>query len=244
MADAEAVRAAGAFALTVVTTLTDQDTRGVRALYPQPHEQVEAQCRALMEDGRPRALKIGLVGSSRIARVLAALIDANPQLPVVLDPVLASGAGQAVVDAALLNQLRSHLVRRATLVTPNVPEASLLADSQDPARCARHLMELGARWVLITGTHDDTQEVTNRLYASDGAEKAWTWPRLPGEYHGSGCTLASAIAARLAIGWNMENAVAAAQDYTWTSLNQSLRTGLGQLTPNRLFSLPTTESTA
>ena len=92
MADAEAVRAAGAFALTVVTTLTDQDTRGVRALYPQPHQQVEAQCRALMEDGRPRALKIGLVGSSRIARVLAALIDENPQLPVVLDPVLASGA--------------------------------------------------------------------------------------------------------------------------------------------------------
>lgn len=243
MADAEAVRAAGAFALTVVTALTDQDTRGLRALYPQPAEQVEAQCRALLEDGRPKVLKIGLIGSSRVARMLGALIDENPQLPVVLDPVLASGAGQAVVDAALLNQLRTHLVRRATLVTPNLPEARTLADARESDRCARRLLEIGARWVLITGTHDDTGEVTNRLYAADGAVKAWSWTRLPGEYHGSGCTLASAIAARLAIGQGMDDAVSSAQDYTWACLSRPLRTGLGQLTPNRLFDLPTSGST-
>lgn len=240
MADAEAVRAAGAFALTVVTALTDQDTRGLRAIYPQPPEQVEAQCRAMLEDGRPQVIKLGLIGSSRIARVLGALIDRNPQIQVVLDPVLASGAGQSVVDAALLNQIRTHLVRRATLVTPNLPEARTLADSQDPARCAHRLMQIGARWVLLTGTHDDTPEVINRLYAADGSEQSWTWPRLSGEYHGSGCTLASAIAARLSIGHEMADAVAAAQDYTWNSLNRALRTGLGQLTPNRLPGLPTT----
>jgi hydroxymethylpyrimidine/phosphomethylpyrimidine kinase len=238
LADAESVRAAGAFALTVITALTEQDTLGLRAIYPQPPEQVEAQCRALMEDGRPRALKVGLVGSSRIVRVLGSLIDGQPDLPLVLDPVLASNAGQEMVDAALLNQLRNHLVRRATLVTPNLPEACTLADSEEPGRCARRLMEIGARWVLVTGTHDlTTRDVVNRLYAADGAERTWSWPRLPGEYHGSGCTLASAIAARLALGWPMVEAVTAAQEYTWTSLKQALATGRGQLTPNRLFAM-------
>jgi hydroxymethylpyrimidine/phosphomethylpyrimidine kinase len=244
LADAEAVRAAGAFAVTVVTALTDQDTGVLRSIHPQPPEQIDAQCRALIEDSRPRAIKIGLVGSSRIVRVLGSLIDRHPDLPLVLDPVLASNAGQEMVDAALLNQLRNHLVRRATLVTPNLPEACTLADSEDPARCARRLLEIGARWVLVTGTHDATPEVTNRLYSADGAERTWTWPRLPGEYHGSGCTLASAIAARLALGWPMMEAVAAAQDYTWTSLERALRTGRSQLTPNRLFALPTPERPA
>ena len=85
-----------------------------------------------------------------------------------------------------------------------------------------------------------TPEVVNRLYAADGAERTWSWPRLPGEYHGSGCTLASAIAARLALGWPMVEAVSGAQEFTWTSLDRALRTGRGQLTPNRLFALPET----
>jgi len=238
LADAEAVRAAGACAVTVVTALTDQDTSGLRAIYPQPPEQVESQCRAMIEDSRPQAIKIGLVGSSRIVRVLGALIDAQRDLPLVLDPVLASNAGQEMVDAALLNQLRNHLVRRATLVTPNLPEACTLGDAQDPARCARRLLEIGARWVLVTGTHDSTPQVVNRLYSADGAERSWTWPRLPGEYHGSGCTLASAIAARLALGNSMMEAVSTAQEYTWASLDRAFRTGKGQLTPNRLFQLP------
>lgn len=241
MADVEAVRAAGAFAVTVITTLTDQDTRGLRTLYPQPPERVQRQCQAMMNDSRPGVLKIGLVGSSRIVRLLADLIDAHPQLPVVLDPVLASGAGQTVVDAALLNQLRTHLVGRATLVTPNLPEARSLADTRNPARCALRMLEDGARWVLITGTHDDTSEVTNRLYAADGSEHVWTWPRLEGNFHGSGCTLASAIAGRLALGMTMADAVSAAQQYTWTALDQAFRTGLGQLTPNRLFGLETNQ---
>lgn len=236
-ADAEAIRAAGAHALTVISALTDQDTREMRALFPQPPDQVEAQCRTMLADGQPRAIKIGLVGSSRIARVLAQLIDAHPDLPVVLDPVLASGAGQSVVDAALLNQLRTHLVKRATLITPNLPEALSLGDGQDAATCSRRLFELGAGWVLVTGTHDQTTEVVNRLFAADGSTRSWTWPRLVGDYHGSGCTLASAIAARLALGSSMIEAVEEAQAYTWTALQRARRTGQGQLTPNRLYLL-------
>lgn len=239
LADAEAVRAAGAFALTVVTALTDQDTSGVHGLYPQPPEQIEAQCRTLLADSRPRAIKVGLAGSSRIVRALGALLEGRPDLPFVLDPVLASNSGQEMVDAALLNQLRTHLVRRATLVTPNLPEACALTDLKDAARCARRLLEIGARWVLVTGTHAPTADVINRLYAADGSERTWSWPRLPGEYHGSGCTLASAVAARLALGWPMVEAVAAAQEFTWICLDRALRTGRGQSIPNRLFALPT-----
>jgi len=237
-ADAEAVRAAGAFALTVVTALTDQDTRGLRQVYPQPPAQVAAQCRALLADGTPAAIKIGLIGDARLVPILCALCDEHPQLPVVLDPVLASGAGQALADAALVQALLTDLLRRATLVTPNLPEAQRLSGGRDASDCARRLRAAGARWVLITGTHEESPAVTNRLYGDDTGVTDQTWPRLPGEYHGSGCTLASAIAARLALGLAVPAAVAAAQAYTWTSLARAWRTGRGQLTPNRLFALP------
>ena len=237
-ADAEAVRAAGAFALTVVTALTDQDTRGLRQVYPQPAARIEAQCRALIADGDPAAIKIGLIGDARLVPILCAICDDHPALPVVLDPVLASGAGQALADAALIQALLTDLLPRATLVTPNLPEAQRLSGGTDAPDCARRLRAAGARWVLITGTHEEAPAVTNRLYGGDGDPQSQTWPRLPGDYHGSGCTLASAIAARLALGLDLPTAVAAAQDYTWTSLARAWRTGRGQLTPNRLYALP------
>lgn len=237
LADAEAVRAAGAFAVTIVTACTEQDTRGVRHIYGQSPEAVAAQCRTILEDARPKAIKIGLLGGSRTAKALSTLIDEHPEIPVVIDPVLASGTGQSMIDAALLNQLRTHLIPRSLLLTPNLPEAGILSDTRDPERYGASLLGRGARWVLITGTHADTPEVINRLYGSNGTTREWSWPRLPGEYHGSGCTLASAIAARLALGLGIEEAVETAQRYTWASLKHALRTGLGQLTPNRLLSL-------
>jgi hydroxymethylpyrimidine/phosphomethylpyrimidine kinase len=237
LADAESVRAAGAFPLTVVSALTDQDTCGLRGIYPQPAERVAAQCRALVADGAPRAIKIGLIGDARLIPVLCDLIDAHPGLPVVLDPVLASGCGQRVADAVLARALCESLLPRVALVTPNLPEASALTGGSDAGDCARTLLGCGARWALITGTHDDTAEVTNRLYGPNGNPRSLTWPRLPGDYHGSGCTLASAIAARLALGLEMVQAVADAQSYTWTSLARAFRTGRCQLTPNRLFGL-------
>lgn len=236
-ADAESVRAAGAFPMTVVSALTYQDTCGLRGLYAQPAKRVAAQCRALMADGAPRAIKIGLIGDARLMPVLRDLIDAHPKLPVVLDPVLASGTGQRVADSVLVRGLLDSLLPRTALVTPNLPEAHALTGAWQPADCARALLEHGARWVLITGTHDDTDEVTNRLYGADDSLQILTWPRLPGDYHGSGCTLASAIAARLALGLEMAQAVAEAQCYTWTSLARAFRTGHCQLTPNRLFGL-------
>jgi hydroxymethylpyrimidine/phosphomethylpyrimidine kinase len=238
IADAEAVRAAGAFALTVVTALTDQDSCGLRHLYTQPPPQVAAQCRALMADSTPAAIKIGLIGDARLVPTLCALIDAQPGLPVVLDPVLATGGGQSLADAALVQAVIAELLPRTTLVTPNLPEAQRLSGGTDAADCARRLRDAHAGWVLITGTHAASAQVTNRLYGPDGSEQAQDWPRLPGEYHGSGCTLAAAIAARLALGLALPQAVAAAQAFTWTSLARAWRTGRCQLTPNRFYELP------
>jgi hydroxymethylpyrimidine/phosphomethylpyrimidine kinase len=242
MADAEAVRAAGAFALTVVTALTDQDSCGLRHLYPQDASRVEAQCRALIADAEPAAIKLGLIGDATQIAAVCAVIDANPGLPVVLDPVLAAGTGQPTADPRLIASLLTDLLPRSTLVTPNLPEARRLSSASDPADCAHELLRRGARWVLLTGTHADSPDVINRLYGTqgsgcDGEGCSRAWPRLPGEYHGSGCTLASAIAARLALGMSVPEAVADAQAYTWTSLARARRTGRCQLTPNRLFDL-------
>jgi len=116
----------------------------------------------------------------------------------------------------------------ATLLTPNKMEAERLGGAQ-------RLLGLGARYVLVTGTHDDTVEVINRLYDASGLVREDRWPRLPGSYHGSGCTLASAAAAALAKGRGMPEAVREAQEYTWQALAAGFRSGAGQLLPNRFY---------
>jgi hydroxymethylpyrimidine/phosphomethylpyrimidine kinase len=236
-ADAESARAAGIHAATVISCLTSQDTCGVRAVWPQPAERVEEQCRSILADSRVGAVKIGLLGSSAVIRVLSRLADEHADLPWVLDPVLAAGGGEPLTDAALLNQLRNNLLGRCTLITPNLPEARTLSCATRPDNCAGRLLETGCPWVLISGTHGDTPHVINRLYGRDGSYREWSWPRLPGEYHGSGCTLAGAIAARLVCGLGMVRAVEEAQAYTWRSLEKGMRIGRCQLIPNRLHEL-------
>lgn len=236
-ADTEAVRAVGAHALGLVTCLTTQDTCGLSGVFPQPAEQIASQWRALFNDSAVAAIKIGLLGSVAIAQGIEDLVRAHSDLPVVLDPVLASGAGDPLADAALIERLRHDMPGVCTLMTPNLPEAQTLTGEEDPEDCAAALRRAGCRWVLITGTHAAEAEVVNRLYGPDGRRQVWRWPRLPHHYHGSGCTLASAIAARLASGDDLVEAVAAAQTYTWETLARARRTGRCQLTPNRLFTL-------
>ena len=236
-ADAEAIRAVGAHPLSVVTCLTAQDSCGLRRLWPQPAAEVDEQCRLLLADAQVAAIKIGLLGSAAMVRTLLGVIQDHPDLPVVLDPVLATGTGQSLADAALCNQMRQRLFPAVTLLTPNVPEAQTLSASVAPDDCAERLLRMGCLWVLITGTHAPDETVTNRLYGRNGTSASWDWPRLSGEYHGSGCTLASAIAGRIALGLTVPEAVADAQAYTWETLSRARRTGRCQLTPNRLFAL-------
>jgi hydroxymethylpyrimidine/phosphomethylpyrimidine kinase len=138
--------------------------------------------------------------------------------------------------------LRELLVPQTTIITPNSLEARRLAiddtnDEDDPdlAECASRLIASGCEYVLVTGTHENTPQVVNTLYGVEGVLRTDSWQRLPGSYHGSGCTLASAIAATIANGLAIGDAVKDAQEYTWQTLKSAFRPGMGQHIPDRLF---------
>lgn len=223
-ADVLTLASLGCHPLSVLSAYTVQDTHGVAALHCLAADHVAEQARCVLADAPPRAIKIGVLGSAAAARAVAALLAAHPGVPVVLDPVLASARGDALGEAGAL---REWLVPRATVVTPNSEEARALGGA--PA-----LLALGCRYVLVTGTHEAGEEVVNLLHDAEGVVREDRWPRLPGSYHGSGCTLASAIAARLAHGDAVPEAVRAAQDYTWCALERGYRPGTGQFVPDRL----------
>jgi len=145
---------------------------------------------------------------------------------VVLDPVLASGRGDPLADAAVLAALREHLLPRTTVLTPNTFEAHALGGV---AAC----LARGCEYVLLTGTHAETTEVVNTLHGAGGMVREDRWPRLPGSYHGSGCTLAAALAARLALGDAVPQAARAAQEFTWRALERGFKPGSGQHLPWR-----------
>jgi hydroxymethylpyrimidine/phosphomethylpyrimidine kinase len=149
-------------------------------------------------------------------------------VPLVLDPVLASGRGDELASNAVQAALLEWLVPRATVVTPNTVEAQRLGG-------VKHLLERGCRYVLVTGTHEPSAEVTNKLYGPGGLVREDRWQRLPELFHGSGCTLASAIAAQLAKGRAVSEAVREAQEFTWRALAAGFRSGAGQWLPNRFF---------
>ena len=237
-ADIESIAANGGHAAAVITCLTVQDSCDVTALYPVSPKLLAAQFEAVCNDCEVAAIKIGLIGDVSLAKTLAGLLQRHPGIPLVLDPVLASGAGSELASGELLQIIHDQLLPLTTLITPNSLEARRLCPTDAPlSDCAKRLLNTGARAVLITGTHEHSRKVTNRLYDSSGLLDEAHWQRLPGEYHGSGCTLASAISAGLAQGLPLIEAVRCGQDYTWQTLNQGFRTGRCQALPDRLFTL-------
>lgn len=237
-ADLLTLASLGCHPLSVLTALTAQDTRGVAALLAVDPEWIARQARCVLADIPVAAFKLGVLGSARNADAVAAILAAHPRAPVVLDPVLASGRGDALSDEETLQALRAAVLPRATVLTPNSLEARRLARAAPDAAladCARALTELGCPFVLVTGTHEPGADVVNALYDARGLVREDRWPRLPGSYHGSGCTLASALAAYLAKGLDAPEAARAAQEYTWKSLQAGFAPGRGQLLPNRFF---------
>jgi hydroxymethylpyrimidine/phosphomethylpyrimidine kinase len=231
-ADIETLRALGCHPATVVTALTAQDTRDVQAVYPQAPDLFLSQARLVLADLPVAAIKIGLLGSAGIALAVVKLIGEAGPVPVVLDPILAAGGGHALASEQLLEAMISRLIPLATVITPNTPEACRLSGQQEPAACAASLLALGCQNVLLTGTHEEGTDVVNRWYGSDGVVES-RWPRLPGTYHGSGCTLASAVAGGLAWGRHMADALDEAQRLTWEALRDAYALGRGQWLPRR-----------
>ena len=237
-ADLLTIAGLGCHPLSVLTALTAQDTRGVEALIAVEPAWITRQARILLDDIPVAAFKLGVLGSARNAAAVAALLRAHAPTPTVLDPVLASGRGDPLADAETLTVLRDSLLPLATVLTPNSIEARRLAQAQAGAAfadCARELVARGCRYVLITGTHEAGGEVVNTLYDARGAVSEDRWARLPGSYHGSGCTLASALACFLAKGLAVPEAARAAQEYTWRTLEAAFEPGRGQKLPDRFF---------
>ncbi len=241
-ADILTIASMGCHPLCVVTAITVQDTSGVDDVQAVDADWVADQARAVLEDMPVAAFKIGLLGSVENIAAIAEVISDYPEIPLVFDPVLASGRGDELANEDMLDAMRELLLPQTTILTPNSMEARRLIldednEDDDPslAECAKRILKLGSEYVLITGTHENTPKVINTLYGERGLVRSDNWPRLPGIYHGSGCTLASAIAALLANGLTMEEAVREAQEYTWEALKYGFRPGMGQHIPDRLF---------
>ena len=241
-ADILTIASMGCHPLSVVTAVTVQDTGGVDDILPIDAEWVSDQARAVLEDMPVAAFKIGLLGSVENIAAIAEVISDYPDIPLVFDPVLASGRGDELADEEMLDALRELLLPQTTILTPNSIEARRLIqdedndeDNPDLAECAKRIVQLGCEYVLVTGTHEHTPKVINTLYGENGVVRSDSWARLSGIYHGSGCTLASAIASLLANGLSMNEAVKEAQEFTWQALQYAFRPGMGQHIPDRLF---------
>ncbi|HEY5898425.1 MAG TPA: hydroxymethylpyrimidine/phosphomethylpyrimidine kinase [Burkholderiales bacterium] len=235
-ADVLTIAALRCHPLCVLTAVTEQDTAGVARMLNIDAAWITAQARRLLDDLQVAAFKAGVLGSAANARAVASIVATQPAVPFVVDPVLASGRGDTLAGSDTIDALLGHILPRATVLTPNSVEARRLAAPEtDLARCARRLVEHGCRYVLITGTHEATDDVRNTLYDKNGVVREDRWPRLPGSYHGSGCTLASAIAAYLALGRPVEQAAADAQQFTWRALQAGFKPGRGQFVPQRFF---------
>ena len=234
IADLQTITALGGHPAAVVTALTVQDTVNAWRVEVIPAELVVQQAETVLADLPVAAIKLGLLGNAEVGRAVAVVLAAHPQIPVVLDPVLTAGGGGALAEDALIDVYLEKLLPLATVVTPNEAESRRLvpAAGNTTARAAL-LLARGCRHVLIKGADEDTPEVNNSLFSHDGSQYSLTWPRLPGRYHGSGCTLASAIATLLARGHAPRAAVEMAQRYTWETLKQSWQLGKGQRIPNR-----------
>ena len=241
-ADILTLASLGCHPLSVVTAITVQDTVGVDDFLPMEADWIADQARSVLEDMPVAAIKIGMIGSVEAVAAIAEIISDYPDIPVVLDPVLTSGRGDPLANEELLDALRDLLLPQTTILTPNSLEARRLAEdpdeeSDDPelSECARRLIDLGAEFILITGAHEQGAQVANTLYNTRGVVHRLNWDRLPGSYHGSGCTLASAVAALLALGRDVSEAVKEAQEYTYQTLKNAYRPGMGQFIPDRLY---------
>ncbi len=234
-ADIETLISHQCHAASVITCLTEQDTRNVKKLIPQCPENIISQAKTILDDLPVKVFKIGLIGHQETALAIYAILKQYPDIPVVLDPILAAGGGTSLCSERLIAAINDLLLPCTTVLTPNSQEARKLAGHEDLEVCGVELLSKGCEYVLITGSHEHTTVVNNQLFHDGYCWETYTWDRLPESYHGSGCTLASSLAALIAQGLEPVQAVLEAQEYTWNSLNSAYRPGNGQYNPNRFF---------
>jgi hydroxymethylpyrimidine/phosphomethylpyrimidine kinase len=230
-ADIKTVTVLGGYGATAITAITVQNTLGVKDVLKLPAELVTAQARAVLDDIGADAIKTGMLARRSTVEAVADLLEAYPDIPAVIDPVMIAKGGQALLTGRALEALINRLVPRADLLTPNAPEAEALTgvavtDLDSQRRAAEALLAMGARAVLLKGGHIAGKQVIDLLATPDG-ETLLEGPRLDTVHtHGTGCTLASACATGLAQGLSLAEAAARAWAYTAEAIRRA--PGLGQ----------------
>lgn len=209
-ADIRTVSALGGHAMTAITAVTAQNTLGVDAVHPVPVDMVIAQMDAVLSDIGVDAVKIGMIGSAQTAHGVANRLEQLHGIPIVFDPVMVSTSGSALADEDTIAAFE-RLMRIATLTTPNLPELEALGG--EAAACTK------AQALLIKGGHGDGDMLTDRLIEADGSAQSWNDTRIDTPHnHGTGCTLASAIATGLGQGMSLPDAIVRARAYVRAAL--------------------------
>ena len=233
-ADASTIHALDCHPVTVVTAVTVQNSQGVLDYQLINPQTVFDQAEALLEDMDIAVIKTGMLGDDEIVKIVGEISKSLPNTPLIVDPVLASNTGQSLSTQKLVPALCRYLLPQATLATPNIEECRILGRSNNIESSVDALLKLGCPNILVTGTHGtDTKDVEHRLFSAGGRMDRSYYPRLEGEYHGSGCTLAAAVSAFAARGLEIDQAVDKALDYTWQTVSQAYRVGHGQFIPRR-----------
>lgn len=233
-ADVKTVTALGGYAATAITAVTVQDTNHVYDVHPVPLGVIAEQIRVVLHDIGADAIKIGMLGATAVVATVAEAIETyGAGIPVVVDPVMVAKGGEPLLPDNAVEAVERELAPRAALVTPNAPEASritgLPVETPDElAAAGAAMVEEGAAAVLVKGGHLPGPEVTDVLVAADGVERRWRDPRIESRStHGTGCTLASAIATGLAQGLELEPAITRARQYLRTAIERAPDLGRG-----------------
>ena len=238
IADLKTFAAHNCYGVAAITALTVQNSQGVASVHPVDPPLLRASIQSLLSDGRVKAIKIGMLGNLGAAEVVGDILASNPDLPSVLDPVLRSSSDHGLLDAAGLEFTRQSLLSRVTVLTPNLAEASALAgipvdNVESMKAAARKLVELGARAVVVTGGHLDK---AIDVFFDGTTMEAFAGDRIkPDNTHGTGCTFSSAVAANLALGRQLRDAVVLAKAYVVEAIRQSYPVGPGRIPLNHLY---------
>jgi len=224
-ADLKAFAACGVHGMTAITAITAQNTVGVDAVQPIAPEIVVAQVRAVVEDIGVDAVKIGMLGDTTTIAAVSEALDLLPDAtPVVVDPVMVAESGARLLDEEAIEALRTKIVSRATVVTPNLPEARVLAGAEEgePEQLARKVLALGAKVVVVTGGHREGPPI-DLWFDGERVEQLAGERAVQGAAHGSGCTHSSALAAQLALGASPLEAARKAREVAAEAVGNGLR---------------------
>jgi hydroxymethylpyrimidine/phosphomethylpyrimidine kinase len=232
-ADLKTFAAHGLHGLSAIAALTAQNTQGVQAIHVPPPAFLKAQLQSLFSDFDIRAVKIGMLANARIIDVVADCLEKHRPKAIVLDPVMVSSSGHALLEPRAIQRLAQRLLPLATVITPNIDEAALLLghgiqNDEDAEAALVELLSMGAQAVLLKGGHLGGKKVIDRLDTGKALFE-FEHPRLAREGHGTGCTLAAAIAAQLALKNTLPHACEAAGDYVYNALKSAYRPGKGRV---------------